>query len=139
MKTERQQDQEVTERLRRENLERVDAGGCAPPVLMTTEAKVEAVARYHMAIRSGCLFIELEDDGQWVDYDDHQSALDALRGEVERLRAIESAARTYYREYCQDEAGDEPDDNGRGMWTGASAKQINDAAALRDALTKETP
>lgn len=58
-----------------------------------------------------------------------------LRAEVERLRAIESAARTYYREYCQDEADDEPDDYGRGKWTGASAKQINDAAALRDALT----
>ena len=62
-----------------------------------------------------------------------------LRAEVDRLQAIEEAARIYYREYCQDEAGDEPDDDGRGLWTGASAKQINDAAALRDALTGADP
>lgn len=113
-------------------------------------AAVEAVAwRYWSATHPSHVNVlgpgqyEYMDAGKW--HPDHaeplypQSALDALRGEVERLRAIESAARTYYREYCQDEAGDDPDDNGRGMWTGASAKQISDAAALRDALTKESP
>lgn len=39
MKTERQHDQDVAERLRRENLERVDAGGCAPPVLVSAAPK----------------------------------------------------------------------------------------------------
>ena len=62
-----------------------------------------------------------------------------LRAEVERLQAIEEAARIYYRKYCQDEAGDEPDDDGRGLWTGASAKHIHDASALRDALTGADP
>lgn len=39
MKTERQQDQDVAERLRRENLERVEAGGCAPPVMVAEMPK----------------------------------------------------------------------------------------------------
>lgn len=70
---------------------------------------------------------------------DSAATVAELLAEVERLRAIEEAARIYYRKYCQDEAGDEPDDDGRGLWTGASAKQINDAAALRDALTGADP
>ncbi len=45
--------------------------------------------------------------------------------EIERLRAIEKAARTYYHNYCQDEANEE------GIC--GLAQQL-DAIALRDAL-----
>lgn len=118
---------------------------------MTTETKVEAVAwiprdRFERLIDGWSATCYSR---AWKDADKAQvidavplvpaSAITALEGEVERLRAIEAAARTYYREYCQDEAGDELLNDGRGMWTGATAKQISDAAALRDALTKESP
>lgn len=62
-----------------------------------------------------------------------------LEAEVERLRVVESAARIYFDGYCQDEASDEVDANGRGRWTGCPAYQISDAAALRDALTGADP
>lgn len=44
MTSERQQDQEVVERMRRENLGRVDAGGCAHPVIAAVSEKIEPVA-----------------------------------------------------------------------------------------------
>jgi hypothetical protein len=125
---------------------------------VTTEAKVEAVA---LSIKPAVFYVRVSDDPARISASTgfpsyscvavvtlaeheqivarHASAITALEGEVSRLRAIEEAARTYYREYCQDEAGDELLNDGRGMWTGATAKQISDAAALRDALTKETP
>lgn len=48
--------------------------------------------------------------------------------EIERLRAIEKAARTYYHNYCQDEANEE------GV---CELSQQLDAIALRDALAVE--
>lgn len=119
---------------------------------MTTETKVEAVA-WAVVVNGKPDFADIrkwECEREAAIFGDvagtisieplyPASAITALVGEVSRLRAIEEAARTYYREYCQDEAGDELLNDGRGMWTGATAKQINDAAALRDALTKESP
>lgn len=48
--------------------------------------------------------------------------------EITRLRAIEKAARTYYHNYCQDEANEE------GI---CDLAQQLDAIALRDALAVE--
>lgn len=68
-----------------------------------------------------------------------QSVVDALQGEVSRLRAIADAARVYFDGYCQDEASDEVDGNGRGRWTGCHSHQIRDARALKEALNLEPP
>lgn len=68
-----------------------------------------------------------------------QQTIDALQGEVSRLRAIADAARIYFHGYCQDEASDEVDGNGRGRWTGCPAYQIRDALALKEALNLEPP
>lgn len=127
-------------------------------IFRSAEARAKLYALTLLVEGPGCIRWEdgngfrLKDTAEWVQFyclvkdmqnftfkDESSSAITALEGEVERLRAIEAAARTYYREYCQDEAGDELLNDGRGMWTGATAKQISDAAALRDALTKESP
>ena len=68
-----------------------------------------------------------------------QQTIDSLQGEVSRLRAVADAARVYFDGYCQDEASDEIDGNGRGRWTGCPAYQIRDALALKEALNLEPP
>ncbi len=40
-------------------------------------------------------------------HDRRMARLRSERAELERLRAIEKAARTYYHNYCQDEANEE--------------------------------
>ena len=57
--------------------------------------------------------------------------LENQRIEIERLREIEAAARTYYRRYCQDEATDRE--------ICISDMQHEDAQRLRDALGEPTP
>ena len=58
-------------------------------------------------------------------HDKKMARLARERAELQRLRAIETAARTYYHNYCQDEANEE------GVC--GLAQQL-DAIALRDAL-----
>jgi hypothetical protein len=54
---------------------------------MTTETKVEAVARLEITAHGRGEWSAHESaEGMFVLYAQHQSALDALRGEVERLR-----------------------------------------------------
>jgi hypothetical protein len=57
---------------------------------MTTETKVEAVTRYSLDVfinhRTMAPIAVSDRNGAYVLYDDHQSALDALRGEVSMLR-----------------------------------------------------
>lgn len=53
------------------------------------------------------------------------NVLKSTRAKIERLKEIEEAARTYYMNYCQDEADEE------GI---CGLKQQREAQALRDAL-----
>jgi hypothetical protein len=45
-----------------------------------------------------------------------------------------AAARTYYEGYCHDEATEELDANGRGLWTGCDRAQRDAAIELREAV-----
>lgn len=103
------------------------------------EKVIDSVARYDTIVVDSGVHIYADtvesELGDYVRYDDYA----ALQGEVIRLRAIADAARVYFDGYCQDEASDEVDGNGRGRWTGCPAYQIRDALALKEALNLEPP
>lgn len=47
--SERTEDQEIVERMRRENLVAVESGGCAPPIMVTSDKAARRVAELERA------------------------------------------------------------------------------------------
>lgn len=90
-------------------------------------AAVEAVARYDMAVVDNGVHIYVEtieaELGDYVRYDDHQSALDALRGEV-----VTAERRVARLEAVLEQAMAHPDFLPPGL-----------LESIESALTKESP
>lgn len=66
---------------------------------------------------------------------EHFEAWERIAAALNAQAGVVEAARRYYEGWCQDEAGDEPEDGSdRCRWTGCTVEQRDAARALRDAL-----
>lgn len=104
---------------------------------MTNEAKAVPIAYGRDIDGTGSIHICAKGDPGYIELypATEVERLEASLADAKtRLANLYEAAERYFDRYCQDEASDEVDDNGRGMWTGCPERQIRDAIALRDAL-----